>query len=379
MLITDLSAVPGIQIVEREKLNQALAELQLSRSRFIDPSTAQKLGRGLAARYLLTGGYTMAGSTLRIDARVFNVETGAVLASERVEGRKDEFFTLEARLVSFLATAIQVKIGAAGAARPAAGGTRSFDAWSQYSAGLDAQDRGDAARAREMFEKALRTDPAYQAARSARERLAAIFARQARETAAASDRTFEGLDPGAPDLAAKVDALLAGLDDTRGDQLSRKIKVLTWLGERGLVACARRQGPAQGNSTVVIGGVPMGGGGASYCRQAGDVLALAYRQAPDPSQWDVIPKVCEYFIHQLPGDHAVLQYCESPLLRMIDHGRRKGEKAARKDWAEDRKFNAKLSPDDWRRALLDNDEAMKAMLAIYARAAEGGTGTAPPR
>ena len=50
MLITDLAAVPGIQIVEREKLNQALAELQLSRSRFIDPATAQKLGRGLAAQ-----------------------------------------------------------------------------------------------------------------------------------------------------------------------------------------------------------------------------------------------------------------------------------------------------------------------------------------
>src|SRR4026209_768208 len=61
MLITDLAAVPGIQIVEREKLNQALAELQLSRSKFIDPATAQKLGRGLAARYPPTGGRASAG------------------------------------------------------------------------------------------------------------------------------------------------------------------------------------------------------------------------------------------------------------------------------------------------------------------------------
>src|SRR6185295_18022133 len=152
MLITDLAAVPGIQIVEREKLNQALAELQLSRSRFIDPATAQKLGRGLAARYLLTGGYTMANTAFRIDARVFNVETGAVLASRSVEGKREAFFDLEAELVAFLAGALQVKV--AGAAAPSkAAGTRSFDAWSQYSAGLDAQDNGDAERAKEMFEK----------------------------------------------------------------------------------------------------------------------------------------------------------------------------------------------------------------------------------
>lgn len=375
MLITDLAAVPGIQIVEREKLNQALAELQLSRSRFIDPATAQKLGRGLAARYLLTGGYTMAGSTLRIDARVFNVETGAVVASERVEGKQDEFFDLEARLVSFLAGALQVKLGAG---KAAGGGTRSFAAWSQYSAGLDAQDQGDEARARELFEKALRTDPAYRTARTARERLAAIFARRGRETAEAADRAFEGLDPKAADFVDRVGTLLAGLDDTRADQLGRKIKVLSWLGERGLLACPPRAAAAAGNPTVLIGGVPAGGA-VSPCGQAGAVLLLAYRQADDPSQWEVVARVCENLIHRLPGDASVAQYCESVIMRTLELNHQRGEKQARKDWNDDVKFNAKLSSDDWRRALLDNDAAIKAMLALYARGAADGPAVTPSR
>jgi len=47
MLITDLSKAPGIVIVEREKLEQELlGEIELSKSPYIDRSTAQKLGHG---------------------------------------------------------------------------------------------------------------------------------------------------------------------------------------------------------------------------------------------------------------------------------------------------------------------------------------------
>ena len=378
MLITDLSAVPGFQIVEREKLNEALAELKLSSSRFIDPGTAQKLGRGLAARYLLTGGYTMAGATLRIDARVFNVETAAVLASERVEGKRDEFFDLEGRLVTFLAAAIQVKLAPAGPAPSQASGTRSFVAWSQYSAGLDAQDKGDAARAREMFEQALRTDPAYRAARTATERLEAIFAQRNRQRLEGVDRTFEGLDPAAPDLAAKVEAVLARLDHGRYEDLDRMLPVLTWLGERGLLACTKREGPATGNPGVLVSWVPMGGV-VSVCPQASEVLIQSARQTADPSQWEVIPKVCEYFVHQLPNDLSLLQYCERVILRSLERERGRGAKPAQKDWEKGLKEQAKKMPPAQQDMVLQRDAAIKAMLAVYARAAGGEAGATPSR
>src|SRR5215470_10133202 len=85
MLITDLSGVQAVRIVERDKLNRALRELDLGKSKFIDPKTAQKLGKGLAAEFIMSGGYAVAAGVLRIDARVFRVDTGEVLASERAE------------------------------------------------------------------------------------------------------------------------------------------------------------------------------------------------------------------------------------------------------------------------------------------------------
>jgi TolB-like protein len=379
MLITDLAAVPGIQVVEREKLNEALAELKLSNSRFIDPATAQKLGRGLAARHLLTGGYTMAGPTLRIDVRVFNVETGAVVASESVTGTKDEFFELEARLVAFLAGALQVKL--AGKAPSQASGTRSFDAWSQYSAGLDAQDRGDAERARALFEQALRTDPAYRSARNASERLSAIFAQRARQGTAAADHALEGLDPRAPDLAAKVDRVLAGLDDARNDHVVRKIALLTWLGEHQVLACTKRESPATGNPSVLVSWIPSGGV-VSVCPQAAAVLFFGVMQARDPSQWETLPKVCEYFVRQLPDDLSLLQYCERVIMREVERARSEGVKSAAKAWdkwqKEKRKKLAKLPLQDGKPAV-DNYPAIKAMLAIYARASEGAAAATPPR
>ena len=49
MLITDLSGVDGMTVVEREKLEALLAELKLQRSKYFDAKTAVKLGRGAGA------------------------------------------------------------------------------------------------------------------------------------------------------------------------------------------------------------------------------------------------------------------------------------------------------------------------------------------
>src|SRR5215468_12527125 len=87
MLITDLGNVTSLQIVERDKLNQVLGELKLSKSKFIDPRTAQKLGKGLAAEFIMTGAYIVAGETLRVDVRVVEVKTGKVAAADKVEGK----------------------------------------------------------------------------------------------------------------------------------------------------------------------------------------------------------------------------------------------------------------------------------------------------
>src|SRR6478672_1259370 len=347
MLITDLGQLRALRVVEREKLNQILGELKLSRSKFIDPKTARRLGKGLAAQFILSGGYTLAGDTIRIDARVFNVETGAVLTSQRVEGKKDEFFALEKEIADVLIATLEVKLASSEKSKLRANATQSFEAWSSYAAGLDAQDKGDAAAARAAYAKALAADPNYRAAKNATERLAAIFAQSAKQTETRFDASFRDLDPKAKDFAQRVSALLQSLDNTRTDQLARKLALLSWLGRKNLLACTAVAGPASGNPTVIVGGVPQGGV-VSYCAQAQETLVVANRLVDDPSQWEAIPKVCEHFIARLPGDKSVLSYCEV-VMRSIELKKKEGAAAVAKELAEDDAFVLKNTVAwDWR-------------------------------
>jgi hypothetical protein len=69
--------------------------MQLAEGQFIDPATAAKLGKGLAATAVLTGSYLVLGENIRIDARMVKVETGEVMMAEQVAGTQDDFFTLQ--------------------------------------------------------------------------------------------------------------------------------------------------------------------------------------------------------------------------------------------------------------------------------------------
>jgi len=366
MLITDLGQVQALRIVEREKLNQILTELKLSRSKFIDPKTAQRVGKGLAARFILSGGYTLAGDTIRIDARVFNVETGAVLTSERVEGKKDEFFALEKDIADVLIKALEVKLASAERTKLRTNATQSFEAWSSYAAGLDAQDKGDVAAARAAYAKALAADPNYRAAKNATERLAAIFAQSAKQTETRFDASFRDLDPKAKDFAQRVTALLQSLDSTKTEQLARKVALLTWLGRKDLLACTVVAGPASGNPSIIVGGVPQGGV-VSYCAQAQETLVIANRLVDDPTQWDAIPKVCEHFITRLPGNQSLVSYCET-VMHMVESKKQEGAPAVAKELADDDAFVLKNTAAwDWRRALIDNRPAMRELIQLYAR------------
>ena len=89
MLITDLNGLEGLQVVERSRLNELLAELKLADSGFIDPKTAATMGKGLGARFVLTGSFAAVQPDMRIDARIVEVQSGKVIDSRQVTGPVD--------------------------------------------------------------------------------------------------------------------------------------------------------------------------------------------------------------------------------------------------------------------------------------------------
>lgn len=343
MLITDLGKLSALQIVEREKLNQILAELDLARSKFIDPKTAVKLGKGLSAAYILTGGYVVAGDVMRIDVRIFAVESGKIVASDKIEGAKSDFFALEKDLVDVLVKAVDVKVENKERTALRKNATESYDAFFSYSLGLAAKDRGDEAAARAAFQAALAADPNYQAAKDALGRLKAVLALVDDATARAWAEQRAALDPKAPDFAMKLHMLLSTqMDDLPG--IPRKLELLGWCAQNNYE-------PRQAGASPI----PI------------HVLGYASRFVEDPAMEDAIAGACEYFIAAYPGETYAPQMCKGFIMMMEGFAKTgtPAERSAR--LAEDAKQTLATAPaNSWMRAVAVNADGMRALVRTYA-------------
>jgi len=87
-LLTELSLVPDLRIVERQLLEAALAEQKLGLEGFVSAETAARAGRLTGARGLLAGTITELGDSVEIHARLFSVESGEVIAAKDVTARR---------------------------------------------------------------------------------------------------------------------------------------------------------------------------------------------------------------------------------------------------------------------------------------------------
>ncbi|MHC1742532.1 MAG: CsgG/HfaB family protein [Syntrophobacteraceae bacterium] len=83
--VTDAISRKGkYTVVERQRLLLALEELHLGSSALADESTRLRLGKMVGARMMIFGGYLVSGDKMRLDVRLVNVETGALIkAAER--------------------------------------------------------------------------------------------------------------------------------------------------------------------------------------------------------------------------------------------------------------------------------------------------------
>ena len=108
MLISHVqSDLPNVQLVERGRLEEVIQELELQKSAAFDQSTSVKIGKLMGAEYLVVGRYFDLFGTLRIDARVLNVQTGEIVATASADGPLSDFFAIEGKLREQLVLGVQ--------------------------------------------------------------------------------------------------------------------------------------------------------------------------------------------------------------------------------------------------------------------------------
>jgi TolB-like protein len=160
MLITDLSNVKSLKIVEREKLESLLKEIDLGEENFINPNTAQKLGKGLGAAYILTGSFLSVEPMMRIDARLVNVETGLIEKANMVEGLAKDFFVLENQLAEQLIKNLNLNVEYI--KKEKKNKNVSFDDILSFSKSIDLLDRGDIESASNLIKIILDETPDFE-------------------------------------------------------------------------------------------------------------------------------------------------------------------------------------------------------------------------
>ncbi len=164
MLITDLSSINMLAIVDRSQIENLIKEQKLNNSKSFDPATASKLGKLLGAQIILTGGYFEMMGSLRLDARFIDVETGKILKADGVDGQTSNFFKIQKQLAWKIINTLDVKISAAekkSMELNEKSKALSFEDANLYSKALDYYDKGDNVKAKDLLGKVVSKYPAF--------------------------------------------------------------------------------------------------------------------------------------------------------------------------------------------------------------------------
>jgi TolB-like protein len=163
-LVSEMSSNPNIRVIERDQVQKLIDEQKLTSGGQVDRETAVKVGKLLGAQHMIFGGFMAdAKGNFRIDARAVNVETGAIEYTDRVQDHGDNVLALIGQLAAHLNSGL--KLGAP--TRTGDTGTRlPMRVAVLYGKALDMADRGDKAKAVELFGAVLREFPDYTPAKS---------------------------------------------------------------------------------------------------------------------------------------------------------------------------------------------------------------------
>lgn len=161
MFAMDFGKISDLKIVERDKINFVLKEIELQQSGNVDQGTAVKVGKILGAQYMVFGSITQLDDKMtRMVVRVVKVETSEIVASVDREGKPD-YFDMEKGLVAELSQKLNITISDKARQLLQEGGTSSTDATGFYSKGLDYMDKYDYKNAYDNFKKAYEADPKF--------------------------------------------------------------------------------------------------------------------------------------------------------------------------------------------------------------------------
>jgi TolB-like protein len=168
MLITDLAADPAVTLVERDRLEEVLKELDLQKSARIDAASAVKVGKLLGARFQIAGDITEIVGTpdVLFQARIINDEKGVAFAGSekpiRVKAAAADMLEAEGQLLQKLTAALAAADKREPSELPKKQGKKlKLETAVKYSEALDALDKKDKAAAKQKLDQVVKEQPDF--------------------------------------------------------------------------------------------------------------------------------------------------------------------------------------------------------------------------
>lgn len=167
MLITELAVNSELRLVDRSRIQEVLAEIELGASGKVDANTAAQVGKIVGARYMIMGGFIDWYSDLRFDARIVDVETSEIIQAKFVRGKREDMFEMIVELADQVTRGADLRPLSKNLMEERKDIRLSEEAVRLYTKGLIYQDRGDNERAVELFSQVARDFPEYTPAQEA--------------------------------------------------------------------------------------------------------------------------------------------------------------------------------------------------------------------
>jgi TolB-like protein len=168
-----LSTHPGVRVVDRGAIRNAMDRSQVDASRRIDAASATEVGKAAGARYVVTGSFADFYGKFRINARVIDAQSGEILKVVSNEDPKLQDRAQLAAILQLVSERIVQALGLPPYPPDAAAKRRAVptEALTEYSRGLMFEARGDRAKAADAFQRALSAYPDYPEARDGLQRV----------------------------------------------------------------------------------------------------------------------------------------------------------------------------------------------------------------
>jgi serine/threonine protein kinase/tetratricopeptide (TPR) repeat protein len=160
----DLKRIEGLTVIGRERIYEVLRRMNAQPSGENDISLATRVGHDIGARWIVSGGCQRIGEMIRITARLVEVETGEIVRTVKIDGRMDQIFELQDKIVYELSQGLDFSLRSAEREVIAQDETDVIEAYEAFTKGMMAlRSLSPEAieRAVEYFEEAIALDPKY--------------------------------------------------------------------------------------------------------------------------------------------------------------------------------------------------------------------------